>query len=265
MNLGGLITGQIRLEGVKLSLLTHQVYIKKLGKTSTFEEVRVTCAEISKRYGFDHFMYLAQVPTSFVKPYYLYISGYPPEWVRRYKRGKYMKKDPVVHHCARNITPIDWQEVQELSFANESVAKLMRDASKYGLRNGLSVPVHGRHGDSAIMNFSMNRDDRKTTNDINKARPDLYLLSAYIHEAAMRILDGKDLILHEKDVTSREKECLLWVAEGETTWDIANRLGITESTVIFHLQNVMKKLGAANRQQAIAKAVLIGLVSPEFK
>jgi DNA-binding CsgD family transcriptional regulator len=70
--------------------------------------------------------------------------------------------------------------------------------------------------------------------------------------------------LNKTDLTDREKECLLWAAEGKTSWETAQILHISERTVIFHLQNATRKLNAANRQNAIARAVVMGLITPQL-
>jgi DNA-binding CsgD family transcriptional regulator len=56
-------------------------------------------------------------------------------------------------------------------------------------------------------------------------------------------------------LTSREHECLHWLAEGKTSWEISRILSISERTAVFHINNCMMKLGAKNRVQAIMKAV----------
>jgi len=70
--------------------------------------------------------------------------------------------------------------------------------------------------------------------------------------------------LSKVDLTQREKECLLWATEGKTTWETSRILRISERTVTFHLQNVQGKLGVSNRQQAVARAVSLGIIEPQF-
>ena len=50
------------------------------------------------------------------------------------------------------------------------------------------------------------------------------------------------------------------VARGLTTDDIARKLEISDRTVQFHLDAVRTKLGAANRQDAVAIGMQRGLV-----
>ncbi|MGD8937457.1 MAG: helix-turn-helix transcriptional regulator, partial [Thiogranum sp.] len=51
---------------------------------------------------------------------------------------------------------------------------------------------------------------------------------------------------------------------GKTTWETSRILRISERTVTFHLQNVQGKLGVSNRQQAVARAVSLGIIEPQF-
>ena len=54
-------------------------------------------------------------------------------------------------------------------------------------------------------------------------------------------------------LTDRERDSLAWVAEGKSDWEIAVILGLSESTVRFHVDNARRKLGAVNRTQAVAR------------
>jgi DNA-binding CsgD family transcriptional regulator len=56
----------------------------------------------------------------------------------------------------------------------------------------------------------------------------------------------------EVHLTDRERDSLAWVAEGKSDWEIAVILGLSESTVRFHVDNGRRKLGAVNRTQAVA-------------
>jgi DNA-binding NarL/FixJ family response regulator len=55
-------------------------------------------------------------------------------------------------------------------------------------------------------------------------------------------------------LTRRERQILVWIAEGETNRQIGERLVISEHTVRAHLRNLMRRLGVSNRAQAAALA-----------
>jgi|SRR5215471_8308347 len=61
-------------------------------------------------------------------------------------------------------------------------------------------------------------------------------------------------------LSSREKDCLLWAAKGKSSWDIGLILGVSESTVNFHIKNAMKKLDTTSRTVAVIKAIQLYLI-----
>jgi transcriptional regulator EpsA len=63
-------------------------------------------------------------------------------------------------------------------------------------------------------------------------------------------------------ITDREKEILRWVREGKSNQQIGDVLGISALTVKNHVQKILRKLGAANRAQAVAIAMTTRLLPP---
>jgi DNA-binding NarL/FixJ family response regulator len=61
-------------------------------------------------------------------------------------------------------------------------------------------------------------------------------------------------------LTAREREILALLAEGLSNRAVAERLGIAERTVKFHVGEILGRLGANNRAQAVAIAQSRGLV-----
>jgi DNA-binding NarL/FixJ family response regulator len=61
-------------------------------------------------------------------------------------------------------------------------------------------------------------------------------------------------------LSPREQEILQLLAEGLGVTPIARRLYISESTAKTHISRLYEKLGAANRAQAIMRAVQAGLI-----
>jgi DNA-binding CsgD family transcriptional regulator len=62
-------------------------------------------------------------------------------------------------------------------------------------------------------------------------------------------------------LTSRELQVLQLVAAGLRNKEIAGALSITERTAAFHVGNILTKLGADGRVEAIALAQQLGLVA----
>lgn len=56
-------------------------------------------------------------------------------------------------------------------------------------------------------------------------------------------------------LTPRAAEALLWLAQGKTNSDIATILGVTESTVKKHVQEMFEKMGVETRGAAAVRAL----------
>lgn len=63
-----------------------------------------------------------------------------------------------------------------------------------------------------------------------------------------------------EELTDREREVLALMAEGLPNKTIAQRLDITEHTVKFHVNAILRKLGAHSRTEAVVRATRLGLV-----
>lgn len=61
-------------------------------------------------------------------------------------------------------------------------------------------------------------------------------------------------------LTDRERDCLGFVADGKTTWEIGKILGIAEATARFHVDRARDKLDSVTRAQAVARAARLRLI-----
>ncbi len=80
------------------------------------------------------------------------------------------------------------------------------------------------------------------------------------------ILIAPDAVRSEEDgfdepLTPREVQVLELLAEGLPNKAIAARLHISDQTVKFHVSSISGKLGAANRTDAVRRAVRRGLIT----
>ena len=236
--------------------------LESLSDCQSVEELHAATARIVNQLGFEHFLYAVRVNLSLTRPYEFVLSGYPRAWRNHYTEAGYANIDPTVLHCGRDrrVTPLIWSGQ---AFQDIPVAKLRAEAKDFGLASGASFPVHGRNGESAMLSLATPQGHRRANRDILETLGRSQLLACYLHEAIQRVVLTKQVLpLQKIRLTDRERECLLWAADGKTSWEIANIIHVSERTVTFHLQNVTRKMGVSTRQHAIARALSLGLVSP---
>lgn len=238
--------------------------IEALAGAATVEEIHSLCCSLCEETGFDHFIYGARIPTSFVKPHFFIISGYPQEWRERYVEQGYLRIDPTVTYCACNILPFTWDKVSPLEREDAVVRKFMAESRDFGLKSGISFPIHTAQGESAMLSLASGEEQEEVHSRTLHAMPYVQLIALHIHEAVRRAVNTVGIGYGQVQLSGREKECLLWSAEGKTSWEIAQIIGVAERTVIFHLQNAADKLKVVNRQQAVARAISAGLISPQL-
>ncbi len=76
-------------------------------------------------------------------------------------------------------------------------------------------------------------------------------------EVARAILEGTEEVPR---LTEREREVLALMAEGLSNKEIGARLGFSERTAAFHVGNILQKLGAASRTEAVVRAKERGII-----
>lgn len=238
---------------------TYYELSEQLTRAQSVDEIHDLCSRICETFGFDHFVYGARVPTSLVKPRLYVVSGYSGQWWEHYKQMGYMAHDPTIRYCHDNVRPCTWDR---LPLGNGIDQQIMDEAGEHGIRSGLSIPIHGARGEAAMFNLASSRSPADMAIHLVEVLPYVHLLASFVHEASRRVLWAEHGNFEKNPLTEREKECLLWSAEGKTSWETSQILGISERTVTFHLQNAAEKLKVCNRQQAIARVISHNLIAP---
>jgi ATP/maltotriose-dependent transcriptional regulator MalT len=84
-----------------------------------------------------------------------------------------------------------------------------------------------------------------------------------VHESPAGSAPNGDVddVYDVEPLTAREIQVLELLAEGLPNKAIAGRLGISDQTVKFHVAALSGKLGAANRTDAVRRAVRRGLIA----
>ena len=124
----------------------------------------------------------------------------------------------------------------------------------------------GLRADAILMTTSSSFDRLRTSEQGDPARPEpfdppLILSSSKDERLAQDRLGERRASEFKEALTAREIQVLELLAEGLPNKAIAGRLGISDQTVKFHVSSISGKLGAANRTEAVRRAVRRGLIT----
>lgn len=191
------------------------------------------------------------------------LSDYPLAWTSHYIAAGYLEVDPLIAQCSRSMVPAIWH--RQAWPQDARTADFFDEARQHGIGSGMTCSVIGGGGVLGLLSLTRERTRQRDLRVVEQQAAQGHMLMSYLHES-MRRLDAQAQPAAVSPpavrLTAREKEVLTWVGAGKTSWEIARILALAERTVIFHVDNAMKKLDTRTRSQAVAKAFALGLIAP---
>lgn len=248
-------------------MLSNQTtdFLTALQGTRTLEELWSATSAHLDGLGFTHSIY-----TYFdtARPGTLRLwTSLPDYWRERYAEQEYWSTDPFYRFGCASMAPIRTgpEFLGDYDFLTGPERRIVLEGGETGFRSGFTAPVRlmGNPRGFGGWNFGSTMGRRELDLFLKSHGPELRLAGLYIHEQAERLAEAPDAPGRDRGLlTPRERECLVWLARGLRTAAIADRLGIALVTVDLHLKGARRKLGAATREEALAKAILGGQIEP---
>lgn len=181
-------------------------------------------------------------------------SGYPYEYLKIYAENNYYLKDPLF---------LRFYETGEIQNSNDLIGvynygpenPIFRLREEFGIGNSFLYGLRN-HGFGFFTFISVSgkqiKNDQRTEMIIKYLVPFLSnkLISLVPH-------NKKDII----SLTPSELEILNWIKEGKSSWEISSILQKSERCINFHTANILRKLDATNRTQAVVRALENNLIT----
>jgi DNA-binding CsgD family transcriptional regulator len=182
--------------------------------------------------------------------------SFPKEWTHEYFSKNYHRESALTKENFKTYQPQyivnTWNKYQQKA---EIVSLCLDFNIRSGYAYGAQPSAPGQKGSMFVFAGMDINNDRRTAAILEMVVP-------HLHQAYYRIDAGKKFKYHKPILTVREKEILEWLKLGKSSWDISIILSISQNTVNFHIYNILRKLKAVNRPQAIAIAIHMGIISP---
>lgn len=231
----------------------HDGY-QKLHESKDERQLFERMSAVAKDLGFEYCCYGIRVPLPVSNPSVAIFDTYPAGWMKHYQENNFIEIDPTVREGMTKSGLIVWPE------ATASAPRLWTDAHDFGLRVGVAHSSWAAHGVYGLLTMA------RPAEVLTRAETDRLTLQAswfanLSHALMSEFLVPKLAPEANVELTPRECEVLCWTGEGKTAHEIGQILNISERTVNFHVNNVLLKLNATNKIQAVVKAIAIGLIS----
>ena len=184
-----------------------------------------------------------------------FFNTWPGAWLAQYQANDYVRHDLVPAMARLSATPFTWRDALADRTPTEKQREHYDWARNLGIVDVYAVPVHYPGGDFGLcVSLSDHSIDDKSE------RKALQIASILAHQRCFELGGSTDATSSKRPMTPREVECLRWVLKGKSDSDIGAILGISPSTVHFHIERVKTKLGVKTRTQAAATVVGLGFI-----
>jgi DNA-binding CsgD family transcriptional regulator len=182
-----------------------------------------------------------------------FFNTWPPEILLEYQTNDYVRQDMLPAVARLSATPFTWAELLRDRKQTQKQIAFHSWIRELGVVDGYAVPIHLPGGDVGLCVSVATH-----IIDDTEERLALHLASLYAHERCRALGGLTEASSVKAPLSPRELECLKWVLDGKSDTDIGKILGISHTTVHFHIEKVKKKLGVRTRTQAAAMVMTLG-------
>jgi LuxR family transcriptional regulator, quorum-sensing system regulator CciR len=202
--------------------------------------------------GFRHFACCARVDPLRPPPQAIMIHNYPADWVQHYSREKLYEIDPVLCRAECNPMPFMWDTTFQIESITAAQAKMLVDASEFGITHGFTIPIHLSWLPGALRASCSIVPDASTVGRRNYFIVETMVTGLY---AALNRAHPPRRETTGIELSHRERQCLSLAAQGKDDWAIGRLLGLSPKTVHSYMKRLMQRIGMRTRVQVIVWAL----------
>ena len=212
-------------------------------------QLRARLCEAARALGFHHS--LLQGATG-----HAWLGDLPPGWTTAAPSN-----DAVLVTAAQSYAPFLWSDISRLIALTPGQRDFMDAAHKCGLGAAVTVPIHRARGADAAGSYS---DFAGCCSFMMKSGAPLPLgsLAAAHYVGAMAFDTAENLrrvrsgpLRRGPQLTPRQRDCVVLVAQGKSDWEIGQVLGISDSTVHKHIEDAKRRFCVSTRIQLVVRSL----------
>lgn len=232
--------------------------VERLRAAVTVDEVERAFAEVVMHSGASAFIICDIPPGCAPGASEIHSSGWDPEWERKYLKNRYAEIDPVPNSVNSSIEPYFWHDLTPKTALDPKAAIVMNEArAEFRMHDGFCIPIHGLDGVAGLVSLAA---EEKEWDLLGQEQAALHLIGLYAYEAVRRIKRPRPAGPRIR-LSPRERDCVRWLSEGKTAWEIGAILGVSADTVRTYVKAAARKLDTHSQAHLVARAHRLNLLS----
>jgi LuxR family quorum-sensing system transcriptional regulator CciR len=204
--------------------------------------------------GFDHFLLQGAAGR-------IWLADLPPGWTQ----AAAPSADAVLAVSSQSYAPFLWSDIPRLLPLTRGQRDFLDAAHAAGTGAAVTAPVHRARGGSEAGGYSIFAGCCSFLMTSGASLPLGSLAAA--HYIGALAFDAAEILRQEyvpqdrpavprgPQLTPRQRDCVVLVAQGKSDWQIGRLLGISESTVHKHVEDAKRRFGVSTRIQLVVRSL----------
>ena len=192
----------------------------------------------------------------------MFLTTSDADYAKSYFRNGFYARTPAFRWAQNNEGACTWTWVREAMLAGRLApeeVETVRVNAAMGIIAGISIsfPETSARAKGAIGLIADPGLDHVAVDQIfADQRHEILAVAHMMHLKLIQL----PFTSRRRNLTTRQRESLEWVADGKTTQDVALLMGVSSAMVEKHLRLAREALGVDTTAQAVAKAALMNLI-----
>jgi len=212
-------------------------------------QLRILLCEAARALGFDYFLLQGAGG-------HAWLADLPPGWAMAAS-----PHDAVLVTASQSYAPFLWSDIARLIALTPDQRGFIDAALDAGVGAAVTVPIHRSRGADASGSYS---DFAGCCSFIMKSGVPLPLSSlAAAHYVGAMAFDAAEDMRRARSggsrrgpqLTPRQRDCVVLVAQGKSDWEVGQLLGISDSTVHKHIEDAKRRFSVSTRIQLVVRSL----------
>jgi LuxR family quorum-sensing system transcriptional regulator CciR len=215
-------------------------------------QLRALLCEAVRALGFQHFLLQGAAGQ-------VWLADLPPAWTVA------PSGDAVLSAASQSYAPFLWSDIPRLVSLTSGQRDFLDAVHAAGTGAAVTTPVHRARGAGEAGSYSVFAGCCSFLMKTGIPLPLANLAAA--HYIGALAFDTVEHLRQEglpqdglaaprgPQLTPRQRDCVVLVAQGKSDWQIGQLLGISESTVHKHIEDAKRRFGVSTRVQLVVRSL----------